>query len=490
MSSLIEAFYNRSQPRNKEGEWTKAGGGPSGEVATSPAGRAWSGMSAHPDRRTAPVSKIRFPIEKDTYETQKEADLRFARDIFDVDLGGGYAARVKSVKMFEKDGEMVVVGRIEKDGETVGFWNRSIIAETSKRASVYHVELFIERAHQGQRLGDKFNSHAVAKYQELGVDRVELHAGDTVGGFAWARQGFRWKNQDVAQKVGNKALDHVEASPLASPEVRREASALRAALKAGEDVQPIHIASLGEREQRTVPSANGTGMWAGKRAMLMNGWEGVYYFDANTAVTASIEFYAKNQPRDKKGQWASTGATVSHIRGDIQRERKAILKELDAQGVEAMSPLRHIFERPMGNRVAVVRDGDGKVVGGVQYEVNKQFREVSVRDMRMLEQRQGHGTAAFEAIAKVAVENDAKLSIFGAVESAKPFYMRLGAVFQTGFGSANFTTEARNALASGKPVQGANLDYADWVKIDFEPGPRVRNKVSNEELALALLRKS
>lgn len=176
------------------------------------------------------------------------------------------------------------------------------------------------------------------------------------------------------------------------------------------------------------------------------------------------------RPPTSGGTGGSSPAKVqiSHIRGDIARERKAISVELTAQGVAPDNPLRHIFESPMGNRVLVVRNEKGDVVGGVQYDVSKRDRQLNVRDMRMTEQRSGHGTKAFQEIAKVAVDEGLTLHVWGAVASAKPFYAKQGAVFQQGSSHGEFTKQARDALAQGKPIPGhPEMPYEEWVKIDF-----------------------
>lgn len=179
---------------------------------------------------------------------------------------------------------------------------------------------------------------------------------------------------------------------------------------------------------------------------------------------------ASCRPPTSGGTGGSSTGHVIHIRGDIQRERKAVLKELDAQGVDKMDPLRHIFESAMGNHVAVVRDNDGKVIGGVQYVIEKRYKTLAVTDMRMSRERQGDGTAAFRSIAKIAKDNDYKLNVNYAVGSAKPFYAKLGAVFQTGFGTGNWSKAARDALADGGMIQGGDYPYDKWIDIvEFSP---------------------
>lgn len=162
--------------------------------------------------------------------------------------------------------------------------------------------------------------------------------------------------------------------------------------------------------------------------------------------------------------------TISHIRGDIKRERNGILKELQDQGMDMQSnPLVHIFQSRMGNKVAVVRDADGKVVGGVQYELDRTrgYGFVTVTDMRILPKKQGYGTKAFQAIAKIAKEHNLPLRVHGAVSSAKPFYSKLGAVFQTGHNTGDWPKASRNALAAGHPIEGGDFPYDQWIEKDI-----------------------
>lgn len=506
--SESEEFYDKNQIRDKAGKWTRGGDRPSKGLARPTSNKIWSGVSAHPDRRKAPKSDLKFPIERDTYENQKEANFRFARSVYDTDLGGGYRSKTTAVEVFDGK-EMSVRGVITHKGKEVGTFDRAFSIEKRGKVVVDHTELMIGSIHRSKGLADRFNSHAVARYQELGVDRVTLHAGDSVGGFAWARQGFRFATPEIAKSVGNRALDNIENSAKYLPALRndkaalmKEVKAVRKALNAGEDVQPIHIASIGERVKWETVGINGDNVrfmtWPGKRAMLMSSWEGVYYFDANNAVTAaasSIEHanlrpqfreskprkvlsnhelvelaFDRNQARNKDGEWSTGGGgpvSISHIRGDIKRERNVILKELDDRGIDEMSPIRHIFQSPMGDKVLVVRNDRGEVVGGMQYLVSKATKEITVTDMRMMVQREGHGTKAWENIAQVARDQGHSLGLHGAIGSAKPFYSKLGAVFLNGYSSGRFTTEARDALAAGTPIKGADLPYAEWVKIDF-----------------------
>jgi GNAT superfamily N-acetyltransferase len=292
-----EEFYDASQPRDKRGRWSSMGGrtGKTKKLAEPTTNKMWTGVSAHPDRRKAPKSNVTFPVERGDYEdTQGQANRRFAREIFDTDLGGGYASKVSQVTVYDNK-EMSVQGIITYKGKEVGTFDRAITVEKRGKVAVDHTELMIHAAHRSKGLADRFNAHAVAKYQEMGVDRITLHAGDEVGGFAWARQGFRWSTPEGGRKVAERALGIIEAQIKYSPRLRddkgvqAEVKAVRKALKAGEDVQPIHIASIGERIKWESQDELGNRYmnWPGKAAMMRSSWEGTYYFDANEAVTAA-----------------------------------------------------------------------------------------------------------------------------------------------------------------------------------------------------------
>lgn len=476
----VEEFFN---PNHDPRDGKFSTGPRSKKIGTGPkGGKVWTGVSADPDNRVKPKPKVHFPLEPDDYESPAEARAKFATGVYDADLGNGYTSRVAGVREIPNGIAVTII--IRKGHEQAAISTRELATDGAGRLVAHHETLYVDPKHQGKGIADRFNAHAVAEYQRLGVDRIDLHAGDTVGGYAWARQGFRIFEGD-RKKFITAQLDRLDAqmkhpAPVYRPhakKIKAESAALRKALEAGEDVQPIHLASIGEKYARGTghdDNGNAYQTWPGKNLLIGTAWLGNYYFDANRAVTAAAydlehaslrneQFY--NQNHDTRDGRFTTSA-VSFHRGDILRERNAILAELKTQGVDIMDPLVHIFQSSMGNRVAVVRDDDGKIVGGVQFDVSKSGRTVTVTDMRMTEKRKGHGTAAFIEIAKVAVENDYDLDLSGAVQSAKPFYSKLGAYFQKGFGHGHWTDAGRNALAAGKPIAGEfDMPYETWVNI-------------------------
>jgi len=193
---------------------------------------------------------------------------------------------------------MAVTGVIMHGSKNVGNFTR-VMNLNGNELSAYHEILEIKPEHQGQGIADRFNAHAISEYQHFGVDHISLEAGLTVGGYAWARQGFRFNpvhsmtRQQFVNDVLKAAQSRAEHVPNLRPhkaQLLKDIEALRKANNAGEDVQPIHLASLGEKYART------TGMddhhreyvtWPGKSALLGRSWMGIYYFDAAKPVTAA-----------------------------------------------------------------------------------------------------------------------------------------------------------------------------------------------------------
>ena len=293
----FEEFYNHNHSK-ADGKFTSGAAG-------SSKGKIWSGVSAHPDHRTVPKSGIKFPLKGDEFQTPEQQALGLAQRMFSGDIGGGYRAVVFSNVPISDGrgitGFMAFIHILDSKGKEVGSSSRAVEADENGRLVVDHSTLFINSAHHNKGIADRFNSHNIAEYQRLGVDRITLRAGDTVGGYAWARQGFRFDDTGEVESGSRatfllKQLDRTQVM-FGTPALRehkaklnREVAALRKAINAGEDVQPIHIASLGEKYARYLghtDSGKAYKTWPGKSLLLGTNWQGVYYFDANQAITAA-----------------------------------------------------------------------------------------------------------------------------------------------------------------------------------------------------------
>lgn len=317
----IEEFYSPSEPRDQKGKWTRSGGG----------SKVWSGVSADPDNRVRPKSKIHFPLEPEGYETPAEARAMLATRIYDADLGNGYQSRVLGVKPIT-NGISVVI-KIRKGNKEVAEASRELTIDGAGYLIANHETLYVDAAHQNKGIADRFNAHAIAEYQKIGVDRIGLNAGDTVGGYAWARQGFRIFEGD-RKKFLNAQLDRVGSElrkPVVKPhekKLKADVEVLRKAIAAGEDVQPIHIASLGEKYARYEgrdDHGNTYTTWPGKSLLIGTHWLGQYYFDAAHPITAAATDLAHVQLRPA-------------FRQAVERFRKAGIEELACHDATCAPP--------------------------------------------------------------------------------------------------------------------------------------------------------
>lgn len=387
----LEAFYNKNHdPRD-------------GRFTSSPGGKMWSGVSAHPDHRVSPT------FAAVTRARLEQSPEHIAKQIYNTDLGDRYHSSVESASY--DGGATYIEGYIYRRSVTgtnsiVGNFKRNISVDDNGKLLVYHDELFLDPAHHGKGIADRFNMHAVEKYQKYGVDRIELSAEHDVGGFAWARQGFRHNGpDDERRRFLGRQLERVEGQ-LLKPQfrdhagrVRKEVRALQAALKAGEDVQPIHIASIGEGYARGKGVGEGGieyPTWPGKSVLLGTKWPGVYYFDANRAVTAAasslehanlrpafrehvhvsggIEF-ACHDPSCRPPGSGGTGGSLSGGKGKtmveigevnihgvaVQRDDPYYKGELDAGLVKHLGSLRVAKEMTDRERAGLESDLDYEV---------------------------------------------------------------------------------------------------------------------------------
>lgn len=337
----LTAAFDPNQTRDAKGRWATAGGG-----------KAWSGVSAHPDNRAKPIAKVFLDGQSDDEDFAKERGFNtmqeYINSVYTMDnLPKGHTARIDPEQSYTEQGTAYVAGTIHNQyGKEVGNFERSISYDHGE-LEAHHILLQLDPAAQGFGLADAFNTNAVAHYQDMGVDHISLEAGLDVGAYAWARQGFRLdaKTETERQVAFNEIaqageIKHMEDVSMREPTEDEQArfDALQAASWSGQDVQPIHLASIGE--DRKYVNNDGITTWYGKDLLLGSGWNGVFYFDRNKPLTAAatdlehaslrpafrgetrqftishpvlsfatvdnrlITLYAEDQPRDPDGKFA------------------------------------------------------------------------------------------------------------------------------------------------------------------------------------------
>lgn len=359
---------------------------PIGTGGSNPGGsKKWTGMSPTEDDRRKPRAGFRkFPVDGEDLEYLGYSSTEeMFKDIYEGSLGTigdkTFSSVIDKIQYIEevpgKRWSATVLGKLEVDdngyvydaGEFERRMTVSIGDDGKATIGVIHEFLRVDNLYHGMGLADRFNATAVDRYQNIGVDHIELHASLSVGPYAWARQGFRflgmenerqdWVHERVVET--RKILDGEMSAPgrwtsEQAEELKRTATALNNASKKGEDVQPIHIASIGENnpafhwKEQDLNTGKMIDMWPGKAVLTLysndSSYYGIYYFDSSNRVASAYvnlahvahrgtfgasvsltealqrrlgyiqmlenyqdepeEFgYNPNQPRDKEGRW-------------------------------------------------------------------------------------------------------------------------------------------------------------------------------------------
>jgi hypothetical protein len=196
---------------------------------------------------------------------QLHDDEATIKDVYNyTDEKTGLSARVDSIRSNGPGFSTYVSGSIlDRSGKVVGGFERDIRPANQKTVS--HGGLVLEGEHQGQGFATRYNVKTEAAYREHGIEQITLNANIDVGGYSWAKAGYRFADhygrQDVAErarKIGAKFNPDVQA------EIRRVAS--------NPHSEPIDYAMIGHQP--------GASTWPGKQIMLGSNWGG--YKDLTT----------------------------------------------------------------------------------------------------------------------------------------------------------------------------------------------------------------
>lgn len=320
-SAALEEFFNQNHDP-KSGQFSS--------------GRGFGGVSADP------IHRHRAQHVTDIHGLDDNERRLLARRTFETTLPGGHRSVIDREETYSVNEDTYYVsGRIQNaHGRNVGFFER-VISRDGNELVVNHETFTLDHEIQSMGIGAAFNAHVIGQYRKLGVDKVELHAGYEVGGYAWAREGFRLypdarhsRIEEFAQIAHNHTEDAGRDGRLDKAEAKQIHSTIDKLVSAsarGEDVQPIHVTTIGhdqthwkgqddfEREYDT---------WVGKEAMLGTVWPGVYYFDYGSyAVAASAV-------RDISPKFRAVAAAVAAQALDIPVEVEDNLHMHASGGIE------------------------------------------------------------------------------------------------------------------------------------------------------------
>ena len=196
----------------------------------------------------------------------------FNRDGAPVNL----SSRVLEVESF--NGKVSVRGEI-KEGDfdiTVGEFHRVFSSDADGNVIVTHELLQIwEEEYQGAGFSKTFNRQAENYYITHGIDTIYVHAALDGGGYAWAKQGFGWRENTVSQDTANisKRIDDYvsfkdDALSFSDGDTFSSISMRFKLLEFGDDdfPTPMEVANVGRKD--------GDENWAGKEVMRGSEWFG------------------------------------------------------------------------------------------------------------------------------------------------------------------------------------------------------------------------
>lgn len=156
----------------------------------------------------------------------------------------------------------------KEDGKTVvGMFERDFV-----ESEVYHTSFKLAESLQNQGFGTKFYKHSEDQYVENGIKRINLDANMEVGGYAWARMGFDFKDEDERTKFINSFVSKYEDTYKVKPNLVRN-TAYEIASTIGPDGSPI-----------------------GKNFMLGSSWSATKNLDPN-----SMDYQIGKQYYETKG---------------------------------------------------------------------------------------------------------------------------------------------------------------------------------------------
>lgn len=197
------------------------------------------------------------------------------QSVMDREFGSADLRAEVDFVMFQPD-NVHFSGTIRKpSGDSVGMYDRIIHREPGGILWAEHSYLKIDDADlQGTGFADEFNETLYGWYRESGFQRVELDANIDIGGYAWARAGYDFADEDGARR----ALQRLENEPVGGGEngaAVRDVLERAARYPFGHALFPtaFEVSQAGRGSQHLGKQAT----WPGKRAMIgfFKNWRGV-----------------------------------------------------------------------------------------------------------------------------------------------------------------------------------------------------------------------
>jgi len=102
----------------------------------------------------------------------------------------------------------------DEDGREAGRMNRTFSRDENGRLKVYHNRFVIKNRYHGKGIASDINEHVEEQYEKLGVHEITLNANATVGGYAWARQGYDFATENELEEMQDMFSFNIEHASL------------------------------------------------------------------------------------------------------------------------------------------------------------------------------------------------------------------------------------------------------------------------------------
>ncbi|WP_205327578.1 phage minor capsid protein [Glycomyces sp. YM15] len=292
-------------------------------------------------------------------------------------------------------------GDLRGPGYVVGSFDHSITRD-GDTVEARHDELVIFDGYRGNGIGSAFHGRLLDWYEDSDVNAFTLTAGYTVGGYAWARAGFGFVNEDDAERILERLDNHVRQLDVLAEPLRaahddgqltdRETAGLawmEAQITAGQAVRdrassaafgtpayptPADIANAG----RTHPLPDGftdIGLehHIGKATLLGSSWDGIKYLapqrNSGNAVPAAAPTTAPPRPSELPagpGNWPVSAADLTRpFPDDARREAVQALFENEPWLVPGLGELTCDLKTVIVNRTGVEANGNLRLNGTI-----------------------------------------------------------------------------------------------------------------------------
>jgi hypothetical protein len=173
----------------------------------------------------------------------------------------------------------------DADGKRVGKQTRAIV-NSENGLVVNHALFMIFEGHRG--VGKKMLADAMTEYRRMGVSRVRLHANIDVGGYAWARYGFKPTDAALREMRSNMRRGvpkRLRQNKIVPEHVVREVEDI---LDAGGDDMLWKLSDL-----KHPTDFGGEKMTLGKLLLLGSDWQGVISLSDSAAMERFAAYVGK-----------------------------------------------------------------------------------------------------------------------------------------------------------------------------------------------------